>query len=238
MKMLSALLRGITDFSVISRGLYYFTHIPRAFPEFGHRLFSFATKGNKDAVTCDMVNEESFLALSSNLVSLYNLTGSEDLWKELHDASIKEGMYGLGVILISKKSTCRLCGKQLTAKTSRVVNVMVYHKTRGSFMGCRIPKVCSNRSCKLIQHYGYYTIGESKFYDEDWQENDYLLSSGKTAFDMKLLRKFEVEILLGKLSFKEKADIYNEMYAYDALITKAEDDREEDCKKEKQRSVR
>lgn len=55
---------------------------------------------------------------------------------------------------------------------------------------------------------------------------------------MKLLRKFEVEILLGKLSFKEKADIYNEMYAYDALITKAEDDREEDCKKEKQRSVR
>lgn len=50
---------------------------------------------------------------------------------------------------------------------------------------------------------------------------------------MKLLRKFEVEILLGKLSFKEKVDIYNEMYVYDAFITKVEDDREEDCKKEK-----
>lgn len=57
--------------------------------------------------------------------------------------------------------------------------------------------------------------------------------SGKIVFDMKLLRKFEVEILLGKLSFKEKVDIYNEMYGYDAFITKVEDDREEDCKKEK-----
>ena len=236
--MLSSLLRGITDFSVISRGLYYFTHIPRAFPEFGCRLFSFATKGNKDAVTRDIVNEESFLALTSNLVSLYNLTGHEDLWKELHDASIKEGMYGLGVVLMSGKSTCRLCSKQLTAKTSRVVNVMVYHETRGSFMASRIPKVCSNRSCKLIQHYGYYTIGESKFYDEDWQENDYLLSSGKTAFDINLLRKFEVEILLGKLSFKEKADIYNEVNGYDVPNTKAEDNVEEDCKKDKQRSLR
>ena len=203
---------------MIYRGLYYFTHIPRAFPEFGNRLFAFATKGNKDAVKCDMVNAESFLALSSNLVSLYNLTGNEDLWKEVHDASLTEGMFGFGVVLLSEKGSCRLCSKQLTAKTSRVVNVVVYHETKGSFMGCRIPKVCSNRSCNLIQHYGYYTIGESKYYDEDWQQNDYLLSSGKTAFDLKLLRKFEVEILLGKLSFKEKADIYNEVHGYDAFV--------------------
>ena len=131
--------------------------------------------GNCGAVTCDIVNEESFLTLSSNLVSLYNLTGHEDLWKELHDASIKEGMYGLGDVLMSGKSTCRLCSKQLTAKTLRVVNVMVYHETRGSFMGSRIPKECSNRSCKLIQRYGYYTIGESKFYDTE--SNVYALRS-------------------------------------------------------------
>lgn len=55
--------------------------------------------------------------------------------------------------------------------------------------------------------------------------------SGKIVFDMKLLRKFEVEILLGKLSFKEKVDIYNEMYGYDAFITKVEDDREKIVKR-------
>lgn len=32
------------------------------------------------------------------------------------------------------------------------------------------------------------------------------------VFDMKLLYKFDVEILIGKLSFKEKVDIYNEVY--------------------------
>ena len=109
--MLSSLLQGITDFSVIFGGLYYFTHIPRSFPEFRNRLLLFATKGNKDAATCDMVNAESFLLLLSNLLSLYNLTGYEDLWEELHDASLKEGMFGLGVVLVSKKSTCRLCSK-------------------------------------------------------------------------------------------------------------------------------
>mgnify|MGYP000412243712 FL=1 len=29
---------------------------------------------------------------------------------------------------------------------------------------------------------------------------------------MKLLHKFEVEVLIGKLSFKKKADIYNEVH--------------------------
>lgn len=31
---------------------------------------------------------------------------------------------------------------------------------------------------------------------------------------MNLLRKFQVEIVIGKLSFKEKADIYNESHGY------------------------
>lgn len=148
--MLSSLLRGISEYSAITRGLYYFSHIPRAFPDFGKRLFEFATNGNKDAVARETVNAESFLALSSNLVSLYNLTGKEDMWKDVHDASLEEGKFGLGVVLMSMKTNCRICNKELRAKTSRVVNVIVYHELRGSFMGCRIPKVCSNRSCKLF----------------------------------------------------------------------------------------
>lgn len=236
--MLSSLLQGISEYSAITRGLYYFSHIPRAFPDFGKRLFEFATNGNKDAVARETVNAESFFALSSNLVSLYNLTGKEDMWKDVHDASLEEGKFGLGVVLMSMKTNCRICNKELRAKTSRVVNVIVYHELRGSFMGCCIPKVCSNRSCKLIQHYGYYSIGESRFYDEDWHENDYLLSSGKTAFDMQLLRKFEVEILIGKLSFKEKADIYNEVNGYDDYVTLGDEECKEDGRKEKQESFR
>ena len=40
---------------------------------------------------------------------------------------------------------------------------------------------------------------------------------------MKLLSKFEVEILLGKLSFKEKADIFNEVNGYSDEGTKCGD---------------
>ena len=46
--MFSSLLRGIHDLSVITRGLFDFTQIPRAFPGFGKRLFEFATNGTFD----------------------------------------------------------------------------------------------------------------------------------------------------------------------------------------------
>lgn len=212
--MLSSLLRGISDLSVITRGLFYFTQIPRAFPDFGKKLFEFATNGKKDCVARESVNADSFLALTSNVTSLYSLKNEEDLWREIHDASLKEGKYGLGAVLVSEKNVCRLCGKELRVKASRIVNVVIYHETRGTFLGCRIPKLCSGRSCNMVQHYGYYTLGEKKYYDEDWEEHEYLLCSGKTAFEIRMLKKFEIEILLGKLSFKEKADIYNDVHEY------------------------
>lgn len=79
-------------------------------------------------------------------------------------------------------------------------------------MGSHIPKLCSHRSCKLVQHYGYNIIGEDMVFGEDQNELEYMLSSGKTAFEMQLLRKFE--ILVGKLSFQEKANIYNNVHGY------------------------
>ena len=221
-KMLSKLLRGIYDLSVVNRGLFFLRHIPSVLPEFSKKLFLFATKGNEDSVAAD-VNEECFVALSANLSSLFNLDEEEKLWKELHSSSLKDGKNGLGVVLVSKKDSCQSCNKKLSVKASRICNVVVYHESRGTFLGCRIGKVCSNRACNVTQHYGFYTVGEDKYYDEDWSEHEYLLSSGKTAFDMKLLSKFEVEILLGKLSFKEKADIFNEVNGYSDEGTKCGD---------------
>lgn len=55
---------------------------------------------------------------------------------------------------------------------------------------------------------------------------------------MQLLRKFEVEILIGKLSFKEKADIYNEVNGYDDYVTLGDEECKEDGRKEKQESFR
>lgn len=211
MKMLGRLLQGVNDLSVIWRALYFVKNIPRTLPEFANRLYQFATNGNQEGLEKDMTSEQ-LTAMTGNLLSFYGVKNEETLWTELHGSSLKEGKYGLGVVLISEKESCRLCGKVLAAKFAKAVNVVVYHEGRGTFMGCRVPKVCCNKSCKLIQHYGYYTFQDNKFYDDDWEKQEYFLSTGKTAFHMNLLLKFEVEILIGKLSFKEKADIYNEVH--------------------------
>jgi len=150
------------------------------------------------------MTREQLTAMTGNLLSFYIAKNEETLWTELHGSSLKDGKYGLGVVLISKKESCRLCGNVLVAKFTKAVNVIVYHEAHGTFMGCRVPKVCRNKYCKMIQHYGYYTVEDNKFYEEDWEkQEEYFLSKGKTA---------EVEVLIGKLSFKEKADIYSEVH--------------------------
>ncbi|CAH3186566.1 unnamed protein product [Porites evermanni] len=180
------------------------------------------------------MTSEQLTAMTGNLLSFYGVKNEETLWTELHGSSLKEGKYGLGVVLISEKESCRLCGKVLAVKFAKAVNVVVYHEGRGTFMGCRVPKVCCNKSCKLIQHYGYYTFQDNKFYDDDWEKQEYFLSTGKTAFHMNLLLKFEVEILIGKLSFKEKADIYNEVHG--CVCDHDDNSKEHGKKKGKERS--
>ena len=213
--MLSELLKGISDLSVLTRALFYYRYIPVSLPNFAERLFWLSTKGKDASVKPHRLHPQSLVALTENVQSLYNLEEDVSLWKELHDTSLEEGKLAFGVVLISEKAVCRLCGRKLIAKVIRPVNVIVYHDTKGTFMGCCIPKICSNRMCNLTQHYGYYTVGDKNFFDEDWDRHEYFACSRKTVFRMGLLSNMEIEILLGKLSFKEKADIYNAVFGYD-----------------------
>ena len=96
----------------------------------------------------------------------------------------------------------------------RISEVVVYDETKGTFLASKIPKVCTSKKCHFTQYYGYYTVGNSKFFDEDWKKNEFFLSTSKTAFTMDVLKKLEIEIHLGKLSFKEKAEIYNDVHGY------------------------
>ena len=44
---------------------------------------------------------------------------------------------------------------------------------------------------------------------------DFFVSTSETAIEMIMLKKFDAELLLGNLSYKQKADIYNYQYNYD-----------------------
>ena len=78
--------------------------------------------------------------------------------------------------------------------------------------------VCVYRGCNVTQFYGYFKEGEKQgiIYDIDWKAHAYFLSSQETGFEMSMLRKFDVELLIGNISYKQKAEIYNVFNGYDA----------------------
>lgn len=138
----------------------------------------------------------------------------QELWRELHDHSLERNVHALAAILVTGKTQCRLCAKPHHVKALQISQVVVYNDVKGTFLATKIPKVCCNKVCKFTQHYEYYTVGNEKCFDEDWFDEEFLLSSARTAFSINLLKKLEIEILSAKMSFKEKAEIYNAVHRY------------------------
>ena len=57
-------------------------------------------------------------------------------------------------------------------------------------------------------------------YDAEWKTYKYFLSSQETGIELSMLQKFDVELLIGQVSYKQKADIYNIYNGYDTTIKK------------------
>ena len=45
----------------------------------------------------------------------------------------------------------------------------------------------------------------------------YFISSQETGFEMELLKHFDIELLIGQIAYKQKADIYNVVKGYDTV---------------------
>ena len=138
----------------------------------------------------------------------------EQLQKELDSLSSVFGI-SLNEILISEKVYCQLCGSPLRVKADRPSRVVLYSTDRGTIVGSHYHKICKRGSCNLVQHYGYYSKGSKSIHlDYDWKEHKWLLSTRETGFDMKFLHNFDAELLIGQVSYHQKADIYNYQNEY------------------------
>ncbi len=94
----------------------------------------------------------------------------------------------------------------------------LYTETLGTVPATHFHKFCHNhrKGCKVVQFYGYYKSGSGHMhYNDNWMKLAYFLSSQETGFEMSMLRKFDVELLIGQISYKQKADIYNVSKGYD-----------------------
>lgn len=134
-----------------------------------------------------------------------------------------EGFQGhsLGIILISDNNTCKLCsGKLLIQKDCPSFPVM-YTNNLGSVSETHFRKYCQ-KGCSFTQHYGCYTTRSNSimFYDKNCLEFPYFLSTSMTAFETEILTTLSAEVLLGQMSYRQKADIYNYVHDYDAATKK------------------
>lgn len=124
----------------------------------------------------------------------------------------------LGIILIPQESVCIACGGLFYLRSDHSSRLTVYSSQFGSIPSKHYHKYCGKKGCKLLQYYGYTTNGDGCLhYSENWSSLPYFISSQVTAFEMKFLNMYDTELLIGELSYKQKADIYNCYHGYEDL---------------------
>lgn len=97
-------------------------------------------------------------------------------------------------------------------------DVVVYHLTRGTYLGCRFTKKCTK--CKTQEHYGHYKKEEKRVFDSGCLEKEFLLSTEDTAIDMQILKYLDQEVVQGACPFLLKAKVYNSVHGYGNMTEK------------------
>ena len=199
---------------VLRRILFAAKFLPNELPSFWTIVASFASKGLQKCVS-----PESARLAMENLTVLNPACFSTDmeLTKELIMMEFGATGQPLGVPLISDNKVCLQCGGNLILRGDRPSRLSLYTDTFGTVPALHYHKYCSNyrNKCNFVQYYGYYHSGDIVMYNDNWMEHRYFLSSQETGFKMVLLKRFDVELLIGQVSYKQKADIYNLVNCYD-----------------------
>ena len=166
--------------------------------------------GEIDATLC-----EQFSASVDNLFHIFPEISNfarrpNELFKTFCDFCMESGIPAAAV-LMSPRTDCRKCKKALQIDQNWKPIVM-YHLTRGTYLGCRISKKCSN--CKIYEHYGFYTENGNRTFDIDCLSNEFLMSTDETAIDMMLLRYLNEDVIQGAVPFLLKSKVYNTVHGY------------------------
>ena len=98
------------------------------------------------------------------------------------------------------------------------MHIILYTESLGTVSATQFYKYCQNyqKGCKVVQYYGHYSVGDANiYYNYDWMTLPYFLSSQETGFEMSMLKKYDIELLIGQISYTQRADIYNVEKGYD-----------------------
>jgi hypothetical protein len=140
--------------------------------------------------------------------------------------------FPFSAVFITEREYCRFCGAKLTVCEEHK-DVVVYHLTRGTYLGSRFTKKCSR--CKTQEHYGHYKKGGKRVFDGECLEKEFLLATEDTAIDMQLMKYLDEEVVQGACPFLLKAKVYNSVHGYGNLTEVEKTNLEDDGIKPKRR---
>lgn len=209
--MLSSVSKIIKDPSVLRRLLFAVSQLPNDLPNYWNIAVQFATCGNQSYLTPDQAK-----VLVENLHELDAKAFDTDreLLQQLMELQVSASKPPIGLILISSNKECLLCGSQLQLRKDRCAPLIVYDDIIGTIPASHFHKYCTNRGCGLTQYYGYHTIDSSVYFDSNWDQLPFFISSRESAFSLSLMKRFNAEVVVGQLSFKQCAEVYNYTHNY------------------------
>ena len=204
--------------SILRRMLFARACLPDSIPKLWEIVAQFSTYKYGSSNTL-LPSQVMMLAENLTFIDEDCLTFDSILLKELVFMPFASREH-LGLILISEKQQCVSCNGKLLLRSDRPSKVSIYTESHGTLPGLHYCKYCSNgkKGCNIVQHYGYHTKGLFElYYDTDWEDLQYFISSQQTAFELVILQKFDFELLIGQLSYKQRTEIYNATYGYEAI---------------------
>lgn len=209
--MLSSLLQKVSDVSVIKRLSFAASFYPPSMPHYWETVADFGTSKSRHTLTAE---EAQIFVENLEVIDSEAFLSDKGLCKEIISMSRPGSDVPLGIVLVSSKENCEICGSKLYLRADRASIVTIYDDHRGTTPATHFTKYCRKKGCSSQQHYGFSTRGESKevTYDSDWLSLPFFMSSRETAFAIDILQRLDSEILIGQISYKQRADIYNAIH--------------------------
>lgn len=208
--------------AVLRRALFAAAHVPNSTPKYSEIVCEFAFQSSKDKL-----NPEKLRVLLENLAFINAKVFDTDrvLLEDLLKLEHRRG-HPLGIILIPANSICKDCGGSLQLRNDRPTSLVIYTDDMGTIPATAYRKYCKNshKGCSFTQHYGFHCFNSDEksgmVADSNWAELPYFISTSKTGFATAFLQKFDAELLIGQISYKQKADIYNFYHKYEKVQKK------------------
>ncbi len=192
------------------------------FPRFCSIARRYVLVGVSENDSVDEKEDAQFAAETRSLLYICKsanlMNGFKADFREFHDFTINCGM-PMASILVSKRDCCRRCNKRLVVDGKPRV-VVIYHIFHGTYLGSRITRCC--RKCKISEHYGFWIENGERYFEDDFEDMEFLISSEETVFDMTLMRENASLLVMGALPFTTFAASYNRRFKYGSSLGNAD----------------